>query len=77
VSSTDKNICTMPVNWKLIKLSDIALVQGGHAFKSTDYRKDGIPLLRISNIKKNKVTFDKDVVFLNKKYLSEHKEYIL
>ena len=37
--------------WEEVRLSSVLKVIGGNAFKSDDFCKDGIPLIRISNIK--------------------------
>ena len=39
--------------WKQQKLGDIAPLRGGYAFKSTELKKVGIPIVRISNIQEN------------------------
>jgi type I restriction enzyme S subunit len=36
--------------WEEKKLGDICKLQGGFAFKSEQFRKSGIPIIRISNI---------------------------
>ena len=37
--------------WQKLKLSDIVKVTGGNAFKSDTFQSDGVPLVKISNIK--------------------------
>jgi len=39
--------------WERRKLGDIAPIRGGFAFKSTQYKDSGIPIVRISNILDN------------------------
>jgi type I restriction enzyme S subunit len=39
------------VEWQELKLSDIVKVTGGNAFKSETFQPDGVPLVKISNIK--------------------------
>ena len=36
--------------WEQRKLGDVAPLRGGYAFKSSEYKKDGTPIVRISNI---------------------------
>lgn len=36
--------------WEMGRLGESYHVQGGYAFKSSDFQKDGIPIVRISNI---------------------------
>jgi type I restriction enzyme S subunit len=57
----------LPKGWVWVRLGEVSSVQGGYAFKSKDYKNDGIPLLRISNIKNNSIIFDEDTVFIDKK----------
>ncbi|MFA5032292.1 MAG: restriction endonuclease subunit S [bacterium] len=59
----------LPKNWVWTKLKEISFIQGGYAFKSTDYSNSGVPLLRISNIKDCKVNFDQDTVFLDNAFI--------
>lgn len=37
-------------NWEEQKLGDFIKLQGGNAFKSSQFKKEGIPIIRISNI---------------------------
>lgn len=37
-------------DWEQRKLGDVAPLRGGYAFKSSEYKKDGTPIVRISNI---------------------------
>lgn len=39
--------------WEEVKLSKIIKLQGGYAFKSEEFKKSGIPIIRISNISNN------------------------
>jgi type I restriction enzyme S subunit len=39
----------IPIGWTLTKLSALAEINGGFAFKSTDYTNDGIRVVRISD----------------------------
>ncbi len=72
-----REVNKLPVNWKWVKFGDICKVQGGFAFKSGEYQKEGIPLVRISNLVNGIVSFDENIVYLLKTKLSSHKEFIL
>lgn len=50
-------------NENLVSLGQICKVQVGYAFKSTNYKKDGIPILRISNITDDGIQFNSYTVF--------------
>lgn len=42
----------IPNNWCWTYFKDIFYIENGYAFKKIDYKKEGIPLVRISNIEK-------------------------
>ncbi len=67
----------LPEGWVWARLQEVCFVQGGYAFKSKDYKNSGMPLLRISNINDNKVTFDRDTVFLPDQYQGEYSDFLL
>jgi type I restriction enzyme S subunit len=58
-------------------LQDICDVQCGYAFKSTDYKHDGIPLVRISNVADPYVDLSDSVVYLDARFMTERSEFIL
>ena len=43
----------IPENWEWVRLKDVAFVNGGYAFKSTDYTADGTRVIRISDFNEN------------------------
>ena len=36
--------------WKSGKIEEVAALQGGYAFQSSSFCKDGVPIVRIANI---------------------------
>lgn len=50
------------MSWKTVRLGDVCEVIGGYAFKSDNFKHEGIPLLRISNIVNNEISFKEDCV---------------
>jgi type I restriction enzyme, S subunit len=50
------------MNWELVKLGDVCDVLGGYAFKSENFKNEGTPLLRISNIYDGEISFKEDCV---------------
>ena len=50
------------MSWEMVKLGDVCDVLGGYAFKSENFKNEGIPLLRISNITNGEVSFKDDCV---------------
>ncbi|MCT7533913.1 restriction endonuclease subunit S [Aliarcobacter cryaerophilus] len=58
---------SLPDGWEWKKLGKIAKLQNGFAFKSKLFVNDGLPIVRIKNIKNEKVLLD-DVVYFNVEY---------
>ena len=56
----NEKIFTLPLGWSWIKLEDIAEINGGFAFKSSDYTSDGMRVIRISDF--NEMGFKNDKV---------------
>ncbi|MBE9231986.1 restriction endonuclease subunit S [Cuspidothrix issatschenkoi LEGE 03284] len=71
------DLLDLPEGWELVKLGDICNVQGGYAFKSSDYQENGIPLLRISNIINKCVSFNSDTVYLNPTYEKTYQDFLV
>ncbi len=53
----------VPNGWEICKLYDVCTFENGYAFKSSDYIKSGVPLIRISNIMDNAVSLN-DCVYI-------------
>ena len=45
----------LPVGWSICKLSKLCKIENGFAFSSNDYKSEGTPLIRISNIVNNSI----------------------
>ena len=53
--------------WKTVKLLSVVKIQNGYAFKSGEFQKSGIPIIRISNISNETNYMDmEDLVYYNK-----------
>jgi len=65
----------LPKGWISTSFDTVANVKNGFAFKSSSYVKTGIPLVRISNIQNQQVTFEEDVVFLPPKFLDSYNDF--
>lgn len=64
----------IPVDWEISKLGKLAFIQGGFAFESKDYKTNGVPLVRISNITSNGIKLD-ECVFLSYEFLQKYKNF--
>jgi len=61
---------------KLIKLGEVIKLQGGYAFKSREYQKVGVPIVRIQNLQSENIDLsDAPCISLNQK--KELQEYLL
>ena len=56
--------------WEEKKLGDVIKLQGGFSFKSEEFQKIGVPIIRISNFDNDRVNLN-DVVYSKKINLSE------
>jgi type I restriction enzyme, S subunit len=66
----DKN--TIPKHWEIKKMGDVCKLKNGFAFKSTDYHKIGVPVIRISDIN-NGIVSSENAVRINPE--SEYENY--
>lgn len=72
-----------PNCWRLIPLSTISRIQGGFAFKSKEYQNQGIPIVRISNVKVNGLDWSNTVYWTSdlpeslKKYLLKPQDILI
>ncbi len=48
----------IPNSWEEKKFGEIGKLQGGFAFKSSKFKKKGIPIIRISNLNNGKVDLE-------------------
>jgi type I restriction enzyme S subunit len=73
----DNVVLNIPLNMKMIKFGNLCKVQGGFAFKSSCYKSDGSPLVRISNLVNGTVQFDDNTVYLEPSLLKEYSDFKL
>jgi type I restriction enzyme S subunit len=66
----------LPKGWISCKFGDIVKVINGYAFPSGDFKKEGIPLIRQSNLDGDKVNIE-NCVFLDKLWLTRKSEFVL
>ena len=63
-------------DWRKEKLSSMIKIQGGYAFKSSEFKKSGIPIIRISNISNTDNNMNmKEVVYYNE--IENEKSFII
>ena len=75
-SFEDSELGKIPKGWEITKLKSIIDIFGGQAFKSNDYLKDGVFVLRTKNFDEGIAKNLSDDVFLSKTYLEIYKDFI-
>lgn len=54
----------MPTGWEMKKLGEVCDFQNGFAFKSSTYKQNGFPVLRISNIQNERIDTT-DIIYID------------
>ncbi len=72
----DSEIGEIPKGWEVLELSKYIDVLNGFAFKSEDYEKDGIFVLRTKNFNQGFVKKLSDDVFLPKIFMTKHSKHV-
>ena len=62
----DEKPFDIPESWEWVRLGDLGSLKSGYAFKSTEYTKDGIQVVRISDLSDDSIGL-KDAVFYPRK----------
>ena len=62
----DEKPYDIPESWEWVRLGDLGSLKSGYAFKSTEYTKDGIQVVRISDLRDDSIGL-KDAVFYPRK----------
>jgi len=75
ISTDISGVSQLPEGWCWTSFGHLCGVQGGFAFKSSDYVSTGIPLIRISNLVKETVTIQQDTVCLPTSFLAKYKSF--
>jgi restriction endonuclease S subunit len=66
----------LPTSWIECQLGEILKIRHGYAFKSTDFTKEGVPLVRQANLAGNTVDLS-NCVYLPNHYLEEYQRFRL
>ena len=67
----------VPSGWKKGLVSDLADTVMGYAFKSNDFVKEGIPLVRMGNLYQNQFQLDRSPIYLPDDFATEYKRFLL
>ncbi len=66
----------MASEWKALKIGEVFDLVCGYAFKSSDFRDEGVPVIKIKNVKADGVVLD-DLDFVDAKFLDLRKDKIV
>lgn len=67
----------IPEEWECKPLGEYSSIQGGYAFRSKDFVKSGIQLLRIGNLFNNKLSLEREPVYLPNSFNKEFSNFLL
>ena len=62
----------IPDGWKGKSLGEIAIFMMGYAFSSNDFCEDGVPLIRMGNLYQNRLSLDRNTVFLPMSFIERY-----
>ncbi|EMG3984544.1 restriction endonuclease subunit S [Serratia marcescens] len=69
---------SLPDSWEYVRLNDIASLIGGFAYKSSSFIKDGkYQVLRMGNIRPDKIRMDENPVFISGSVANDTSDYKL
>jgi len=66
----------LPKGWIDIRIGDVVGIHNGYAFKTLDFKKSGIPLIKQTNLVGDTVILE-DCQYLDAKFLKEKENFIL
>jgi len=58
-----------------VRIGDVCAIKGGYAFKSTEFIKIGIPVVKITNIVDKSIVFDENSDYLPVMYIDKYADY--
>ena len=73
----DENGVRFSESWCLVKLRDVLKIDRGFAFKSNQYKQQGIRIIRVTNLESNGYIETVDCVYLDRGEALEYKKYAL
>lgn len=64
----------LPKGWKRTELRELINVKNGYAFKGNDFIEEGIPVIKIKNVKPNKIILN-DLSYVSREIADKAKRY--
>ncbi len=63
--------------WEMVELGEVAKILNGFAFKSSEYCKDGIQIVKIGNVQLDQLNLGKNISFYPESFKDSLSKYIL
>ena len=76
-TQTKTNRRSLPKGWQWVRLGDVAEYINGMAFKPTDWKTAGLPIIRIQNLTSSEAHFNYYQGDFDKKYLVENGDLLI
>ncbi len=67
----------IPVKWKLTQVKEVAELLNGFAFKSSEFSREGIQVLRMGNLYENRLSLARNPVYLPKIKSNEYAKFLI
>lgn len=64
------------MNEEILKLKDVCEINGGYAFKSSNFKESGVPIIRIGDISDNKVNISDTTVYIDAD-INDYEKFII
>jgi type I restriction enzyme M protein len=64
-------------DWPMVELGEVCKIKGGYAFKSSDFVKNGIQLIRMGNVKRMLFDHQNSPVMLPNSFKNDYQNYVL
>lgn len=67
----------IPEHWEVKRLKYFINIQGGFAFNSSNFKNEGVQIIKIANTYMNELCLDRQPTFIEKSFLKTHNEWIV
>ncbi len=77
VKLKETEIGQIPEDWNVVKLGEVATYINGYPFKPTDWKKEGIPIIRIQNLTGSQKEFNYSEGNIDEKYRVKESDILI
>ena len=67
----------IPEGWEVKRLKYFVDIQGGFAFNSTDFKDEGVQIIKIANTYMNELCLDRQPTFVDYSFLVSHSQWVI